>query len=284
MEHQLLEAIDNYLMGNLSSEAAKDFEAQMEQDAVLKKAVQQQEELIAGMKAFEEKQDFFSMMEEIKKEKDKSNLTVVKESATATISSKETDNIRTLSPSKKKTNRLRPLLAIAATVSLLLVAGLFWMQGSTVDTGALAQQQFDLYPEQITARLEASGAVTGDNEAIQNLLIEGTAAYNQNDLPVAKQKWTAFKDQSNKRGYLQLLTDFYLSQIALSEKNYSHTIQLLEPLSKEQGLPIADAVHWYLALAYLGTEETAKAKTSLQKIAANSKFARKAQTVLGQLK
>lgn len=270
MENSVIETIDNYLQGKLSAEAAVAFEQEMTQDAVLKKAVAEQQELIAGMEAYEEKKKFLEMMQSIKEEKAPArNLSVVKEEA---------------EPSKeKKANvfTLRRVLAMAASVALLVAALVFLVQPTT-DVSLLAQQNFEVYPDQLTARLEASGAVSG-NETLVPILQEAMTAYKNGDLTNAKQNLESFKEKTSKRDYLTILTDFYLAQIALSEQQYEKSISLLSPLAKESGLPIEAAVNWYLALAHIGQSEKATALTLLKKIPATDAFATKAQNLIEQL-
>ncbi len=270
MEEEVIEKIDNYLQGKLSAVATKAFEQEMTQDAALSKAVAEQKELIAGMKAYEEKKKFLEMMQSIKQEKAPAkNLSVVQE--------KE-------APKEAKTAKfftLRKALAMAASVALLIAAMVFFSQSDT-NTNLLAQQNFEVYPDQLTARLEASGAVSG-NEALVPMLAEAMTAYKSGDLVKAKQGLEAAKAATTKRDYLTILTDFYLAQIALSEQQYEASINLLNPISKENGLPIESAVNWYLALAHLGKSEQETALNLLKKIPTNDAFSAKAQTLIEQL-
>jgi len=270
MENEVIETIDSYLQGKLSLTAAKAFEQEMTQDAALSKTVAEQKELIAGMEAYEEKKKFLEMMQSIKEEKaPANNLSVVRE--------KE-------APKQEKTAKIftfRRVLAMAASVALLVVAMVFFSQSDT-NTNLLAQQHFEVYPDQLTARLEASGAVSG-NEVLAPILQEAMTAYKNGDLAGAKQQLEAAKAKTSKRDYLTILIDFYLAQIALSEQQYEKTIDLLSPLSNEMGLPIESAVNWYLALAHLGKSEKEAALNLLKKIPGNDAFSAKAQSLMEQL-
>lgn len=176
---------------------------------------------------------------------------------------------------------LRRVLAMAASVALLIVALVFFSQ-SAPNTNLLAQQNFEIYPDQLTARLEASGAVSG-NEDSRPFLEAAMVAYKNGNLLNAKQNLELVKEKVDKRDYLTILTDFYLAQIALSEQQYESAIDLLNPLAKESGLPIETAVNWYLALAHLGNSDKKAALPLLKKIPADDRNATKAKALIEQL-
>jgi len=281
MEHKTIESIDQYLQGKLSSAAKTAFEQRLAKEEALQQKVEEQKEVIAGITAFEKKRDFFNMLGEIKKEQGTTKLSVVKEE----VSTEKTAKVVPVTPTKETSRFLgrRTFLGIAASVALLLTAALFLLRPSQqIDT--LAQQHFELYPDKMSARFEASGAVSDSDGNLQDLLKAGMDAYQKGDLPTAKQNLQSYKEKSTSNNYFSILTDFYLAQIALSNKKYTQSIQLLNPLTKEQGLPIASAVNWYLALAYLGQSEKAQALSYLEKIPQNSAFYEQAQTLLKELK
>lgn len=273
MENVDIEKIDNYLQGNLSIAEAQQFEKELASNPTLQKNVAEQRGLIAGMKAFEEKRKFMEMMGEIKAEKSSTHLSAEKE-----------EGAKIVTMSEKKSNRfgLRRVLAIAASVALLIAAMVFFNRPQQ-DTTLLAQQNFEQYEDKMTARFSTMGAAGGTEEALLSSLKTGIAAYNDGDLATAKQNFNDYIIQATKRDYMSMLTDFYLAQIALSENNYSESVQLLSPLAKENGLPIGAAVNWYLALAHLGNSDKNAALPLLKKIPASDELAAKAQKLIKDL-
>lgn len=268
-ENQHLTEIDDYLLGKMSATEKQEFEQRMEQDVPLKKDVTIQSELLEGMKAYRQKENFMATMSGIHEEY-KQSLEPKVETAAKVIAI------------DKKRNWLRPILAIAASITLLIFALQYFSTPS--DYTQLAQVNFSPYEDILTNQISASGAASDPNATFIPSLEDAIAAYNIKDFATAEQQFLAFKNSATTRNLLVLLADFYLAQIALKNSNYIEATKLLEPLSTIQGLPFSSEIHWYLGLAYLGEQKLEKAQDSFNKISSNETFGTPAKKLLEELR
>ena len=265
-ENKRLSEIDDYLHGKMTAGDKQAFEKKIETDVQLKKDVATQEELIEGIKAYRRKEDFMKMMGGIHEKYEQS------------IEKKTETKVVTIN---KKRNWLKPLLAVAAAVTLIIIAFDWW--STSPDFSQFAQANFMPYKDILTEQITASGAASDPNKAYFSQLEQGIAAYKQKDYINAQKKFTTFKNNASTRNLLVVLTDFYLAQLALDNLNYTEAIKLLEPISTIGGLPFAAEINWYLALAYLGENQPEKARGYLIKIPQNSEFSSKAKEMLLKL-
>lgn len=269
-----LEMVDRYLLGQMSRKEVVEFERLMKDNEAIKVLVDSQRKLIKGMGKYQEKVEFFDMLNEIKK--DKPAQKIVDLSPPSEEQAAEKNQIF-------KIRKLRFRMAYAAGFALLVTAILF-MLNTRQDPAALATAHFAFHADLLSAQLEGSGATDDANKALIPLLQQGIQLYNQGDYDQAKTQFQQFKEQSKARNYLAILSDFYLAQMALHDNRPEETILLLTPLQVERGLPIEAATKWYLALAYLRTDQQNEAQRILQDLQKDTDYETRASAILAQLK
>lgn len=175
-------------------------------------------------------------------------------------------------------------LAMAASVSLLLAIGSYWLFFSTP---TLFEREFALYPDRISQeidiQLNAMGFKPIDKDAIIRLQ-KGIAFYNQEELekavPIFEQYLIVGKKQWRKAEIQLYLAVAYLG---LEETEKAENILILLHQDKNEG-EIQVTATWYLALIYIKTNKQKKAITLLESIEKDSTYASKAREVLEQLK
>jgi len=269
MEDAQIELIDKYLLDNMEAEEKKAFEKRLGEDEELNKQVQIQRKLIEGMEKYQEKESFFSMLDEIKTEKPEGKVIDIKHPGKKNISI----------GSMRQFNRI---LAIAAGFAVLIVAAFFVFRNEP-DYNAMAMNNFAIYPDEVTTYLDASGATDDANAALIPLLENGMNLLSQENFKEARIQFEQFRDRKVSSNYLSILNDFYLAQIDIQQNDSQTAIDLLTPLDNESGLPIAAAVKWYLALAYLQQGKIEPARTLLSDIIQDDEFNEPARNLLNEL-
>ena len=268
-----LELVDRFLLGQMSREEVIEFEHLMAEDPEIRAFADSQRKLIKGMEKYQEKADFFNMLEDIKKDK---------------LSQKDLQPGQVIEPIDTKKIRssgirkLRFRLAVAAGFALLVTA-IFFMLDTRVDPSALASTHFSFHSDLLSDQLAASGATDEINKTLVPLLHQGIQLYNQGNYEQAKEEFQKFKDQAKSRDYLVILNDFYLAQIALYQDQPEETIKLLKQIDAERGLPIEASTKWYLALAYLKTHDIDNAKKFLEDLQTNVDYGPQVNIILNKL-
>lgn len=144
--------------------------------------------------------------------------------------------------------------AIAATLLLLIAAGIFWLYpGGTPDPAALATAAFEPYP------IDVFRSSNPNSTPAPELL----DAYQAGQFGLAAERIAALPEYETTAYW-----PFYRAVALIGAKRGAEAIPLLRRLQETQSLPgLAEAVDWYLALALLQAQETDQATTLLQRIA-----------------
>jgi|GEM_PF-2995229 len=260
--------IDDYLLDRLNPTQRKEFENRLKNEKGLQDDVDLHKELIQGMEAYDDKQQFLKILQEEDKE--------------------ETPVINLNKSSKKRADTaaikwLRPFIGIAASITILLLAGLY-LWPKKVNLSQLANNKYERAEDNLTAQLEANGLAGGLSENQLSNLHQGIEAFNSNNLTLAKDKFDIFKKQTTAQTYTSVLVDFYLAQIAWEAGNYEGSFDLLSPLSNLENLPITNEINYYQGLNYLKQGNTERAKSALEKIPSDHKWYSNAAEILHNLK
>ncbi|NND34709.1 MAG: hypothetical protein HKN76_19135 [Saprospiraceae bacterium] len=269
-----LEMVDRYILGQMNQDEIKEFEKLMTGDLEIKSLVEDQRKLIKGMGKYQEKAEFFDMLQEIKKDRPAEKIVSLQQAKESKSGVQDTTS---------KLRKLRYRLAYAAGIAILVTAILF-MLDTRVNTDSLVASNFSFHPDILTAQLEASGATNDVNQELIPLLQRGIQFYNNQEYEQAGNQFQQFAAQSAGRNYLVMLNDFYLAQIALSEDRPEETIALLQPLLLESGLPIESSVKWYLSLAYLKSNDSNAAEKLLGDLRDDSEYGTQSNKILNKLR
>ncbi|MEM6725616.1 MAG: tetratricopeptide repeat protein, partial [Bacteroidota bacterium] len=141
-------------------------------------------------------------------------------------------------------------LAIAAGLILLLTMGLLYFLGpGNIDTVQLAYDNFDAYPDRITAM---------SDQNLDSLLALGLSAYNGQNYEEAIEAFSGLSNNHPQADLIQL----YMG-IAQFQTQSPASIASLKSL-KEKGGNLESTASWYLALAYLAIAENDLAKAELE--------------------
>lgn len=168
----------------------------------------------------------------------------------------------------------RNILAIAATVLLLVVAYLFVVPELNYSEETLFADNFEPYKMVLNQR-----SSTPDMGETTKLLNQAVSAYEQKDFQTAAKLFQELQNQSPDAGAFLLyasISDLSLGNTDQAITNLEKIIAADAPLFVEQG-------RWYLALAYLQKGDLAKAKTQLQDISSGSFQYDAAQKILSRI-
>lgn len=158
-------------------------------------------------------------------------------------------------PIQKKSSRVFRLVAIAASVLLLVTMGTTWFMSNQYSNEGIASSNFVPYD---------AGVLLGEND--DNAYTQGVLAYQKKDFATAI---TAFEKVPTIDG-LYAETQFYLGNAYLSQNEAEKAITAFE-VAQNANLPqFQEPTEWYLALAYLRTGDEDKAKELLMAISNNA--------------
>ncbi|WP_299098511.1 hypothetical protein [uncultured Winogradskyella sp.] len=154
--------------------------------------------------------------------------------------------------------------AIAIAASLIIALGIFSLlqPSNRVTNEQLFANYFEPYPNII------SPASRGNQT--KNAKIEAFNYYDAKNYNLASQKFEALYKSTN--------TPYYLFYHAICQLQLGKTDSAITLLKKREGVTDKLKMHtnWYLALAYLKTNNTTEAKILLQIISAENSFKHKA--------
>ncbi|MEL6656979.1 MAG: hypothetical protein AAFY48_22715 [Bacteroidota bacterium] len=161
----------------------------------------------------------------------------------------------------------RTILAVAASVALLLVAGFLWQKNNYSNT-ALADQYSTPYPDRLTT-------MSGDAEA---QLTEAMEAYNRGDYAAAIPLLEGLPDSLSTNG----LTQLYLGIAQLKQGQAANAQTSLEAIPLDSAYQ--EAANWYLVLSELAQGQEVAARERLESIIAAEAYpGPAAQDLLKQL-
>jgi len=258
------EKIDKYLLGEMADNERQIFEGEMKKDFSLKEEVEVNQTLIKGIQSYHRKELFFKDLGDI--------LT----SPTQPIEIKKNAKVRRI-------GFIPRILAIAACVLILIIGGINFLNSPNyIDT---LEKDFIVYNEDDVQYLIGSqGATSGSNTGVK-LLQVGVNQYLKKEYEQAKLSLSEFSNQTESGEALRTFSDFYLSQIAMINKDYSAAIELLS-LEKAFGYTIEDPTRWTLAVANLLKKQPNKevAKKYLEGIPKKSSYFEDAQKLIEKIK
>ena len=158
------------------------------------------------------------------------------------------------------------LLSIAATLSLLLYAGLGFLAG---DTSAKTAELFQVYHSPLPVAIPDKG-IKRDlmAEEIQDFLSEAFRQYENGSYDAANELF----HRVERDGTSSAEVLFYHGLSLLAAGRTELAIQKLSPLSEQLADPAySENLNWYLALAYVKTENFQQAEPLLESLI-NSRF------------
>lgn len=162
--------------------------------------------------------------------------------------------IKTPTVKSKPTNIIRIAIILAAAVSIISSAFLFFSSQKKYSAQSLYVEYFSKYPSDLATIERSSSTKT-------TTLQEAIIAYQQENFTKADRLLSEVYD-AEKNDQIS----FYKAICQLEMGNTQSAISTLAQLSKKENYKYEDGVRWYLALAYLKSENTEKAKVHLQKI------------------
>lgn len=175
---------------------------------------------------------------------------------------------------KPRTINFRRIIAIAATVLLMVVAYQFFFPGS----GAISNEQLfadNFQPYQMLLS-QRNLSQEEKNEVLENAI----SAYTKGDFQNASEAFLKLSENDpNDISY-----QFYHAVATLGAKDNDTSIKLFRKIIAAENHPFKEQSQWYLALAYLQKGETKSVEKSLKKIQSGQFKYAEAQQILKELK
>jgi TolA-binding protein len=263
--------IDDFLLGRMSPSDRQAFEDRMSQDSDLQKKVELQRKLIAGMREYKDRQDFFSILK---------NEEAYDNTNTPTSSQEPRSN----SQNQAKIIRFQSVrrgLAVAASIAVLILAWFVFRPDGP--SSELAREYFSLMESERMPTLDGMG-FGDENERIKELMDQGIQGLRTNNTSVAYDAFLSIQNQTEEGTYAHTLASFYLGQIALSKEEYAEAEILFTAVQANSGLPIESDNQYYLALSLIGQDKYEPARSHLASISSNYHNYNKVEQLLNILK
>ncbi len=246
----LQERIQLYLKGLLPPDEVTQFEGEIEQNEELKDEVQLQREVNALLQLYGNRETLKGKLDAIADEYEAES----EEESEATTAPPKTISF---------TQRMRPLLAIAAI--LVLVVGAYFVLNNQDDPQRLYAKHFTPYTNTLTVR------GVEDTTAIANAEKTAMQQYENQAFDQAAATFDQLTrlNPADQNTYL-----FYAGVARLANQQPKEAIQHLQTVAGTDN-PYREQAQWYIALAYLKDNDIDQAKNSLDKIANQSVHDRK---------
>ncbi len=244
-----LESIEKYLKGELDEFEKLAFEDKLQQDTNLQKELKLHKAMMQGVREFfGEKllEDFAAWDKEV--------------------------------PSKQSQAKqifLRPLLAVAAVILLLVVMYVGLNYSKSIDNQALFANYYQTYPNY------ASNTVRGENENIK-VSQKAFQLYSERKYKEAIKIFEQLKAENNE-AYYEINFYWALCYLELDEIEQAEN-KLAVHVLKSNPHDYTNPARWYLALTYLKMNQIEQCKTQLSYlISNNTDYTQKAKKLLLQL-
>ena len=290
--------IDRFLEGNMTHEEQTDFEKCLKTNAVLAQDLEWVKVVQAGVERHQEQAVIRELLEltqveleeageldEYQQQKSMTDQVVIEGIAQAErrhfrehlqniASELSVEGKRQAAPAQQSgmLRRILPYTAVAATVLLLVLAGLFYFPSQSH-----FQAHFEPFENNLNQELELVLTEQGAAFDVQALktLQKGLQNYQQQDY---KQAISLFENYLNpsENTYKQTAVKLYLSNAYLATSQTAKAIDLLQTMGSYEA-------QWYLALAYLQQADIPKAKKLLQKLSEVADYQAKANKILESL-
>ena len=234
------DSIDRYLRGENISTANEDFsQSELEELTILREGIR--------LSALQEKS---LMLKELEKEIASNDAPV------------------SLNQSKGRIMNLNQVMAIAASLTLLIAAGL-WVVNNSGDSPD------DLYASYYTKVPGISESIRSTDPTQQSTYDKAIADYNTQDYDDALNGLNAVNEPEAL---------FYKGIIQMELRNYDSAIESLREYIKVSGVNGDYPAHYYIGLCYLKLDEIDNSKASLREVKqSNTEYYSKAQDLLDKL-
>ncbi len=245
MNQPNIELIDNYLKGNLSDNAAQEFEHRLETDTTFAASVALQKDVVSGIESH-----FDTQLKE--------KLQHVENEFTKDEKETKVIPLRNWKP-----------LAIAASV-VLIVAFSYLKFFNTPNTQDVYLSYYEPYPN----------IVSPSERSAESQKQDAMSFYEKGDYETAASLFITDLKTSPNSDYIQ----FYMALSQLSLKNAKDAIPLLKNLANQDNSKFQAPAAWYLALSYTQAGDSNSAKKQLQSIiAGEGDYAKRAEKLLVEL-
>lgn len=239
------EYIEAYLLGRLPVDEIADFDKAMAQNEELYNTVNEQRKRIASIELTEK-----AILKEHFQQLDKKHQAAEKK-------------------------QLRSVLAIAASLLVLVAAGYFIYQATkSADTHQIYISHYTPYP------VIEQGILRGENGTHQ--VEQGLQAYEQGRYSAAIDLLDRYLTKDTGNVFVQ----FYLGLSFLSNDQAGQAVEVLKPISERANFKLAYQAKWYLGLAYLKTGAIEQASIIFQHLQQESEdpsIQRKSKAILKEL-
>lgn len=248
-DKEKLDQIEHYLQDQLSDQEKKDRDKLLKEDPDFRTAFGEYQLLIEGVK-YTGRNELLNKFKEIEKK-----------------------NFSQESPREQKNNLRKYYLGLAASLGLLLLSYVGVQEFYFNTPERVAANYFEPYPALIGGATRSAEA--GEKTDFEN----ATALFESGNYEEAIELYSRISSSEYEE-----LAEFYLANAHHSLKNYSEAIHIYKEIIAEGGL-LKDQAEWYLALAYLATEQTTQASDLLVSIKnSGNDYADKADKVLNSVK
>ncbi|MEM9830928.1 MAG: hypothetical protein AAF944_09825 [Bacteroidota bacterium] len=214
--------IQRYLDGDMSSEERREFESQLATDAELQQEVKEYEQLQQAI-LFQKRRAVWNKVQQLE--------------------AQSADNTISIDRNTNKTNWLP--LAIAASVALLVIVGLFFWDQRALTPQELASQNFTPFMNEFVfeSRSETS-----------SIKQKAFSAYDNKNYKQAIEYFEQYESNSK-----DMTSTFFLGNTYLATEDYESAIEVFEKYLNNYDVYVEDAT-WYLFLSYLGAGNLERAR------------------------
>ncbi len=222
--------IEKYLMNDMSVGEIKNFEKQLSEDPDLRKE--------------------FLLRKRINEAISEDDIIELRESLTKITSNKNRNSLIYY------IERRRKLLAIAATIIILISLSVSFLFPFRQSSDQLLKSYYNTYPALANVRSLES------NEESEELLKTSFELYEEYNYKKASETFikVLIIDEDN------VVAQFYLALCELENNNFTDSEEYLSDLIQKKDHLFWEQAHWYLAMLYLKLENKEKAKSIFDKI------------------
>lgn len=179
---------------------------------------------------------------------------------------------------------IRRVLAIAASFALIVFAGWWLVSSQSTQPEQIFADNFAVHQDMLSVEIEDRLAETGfgSNKALLNNLQKGIDAYNIKDYPTAISIFEQF-EQTATEDPLVNYAKFYKAIAFIETNQLAKAQNSLEQLAEKPNTSLINDINWNLALVYLKQNNIQPAVSILQLLTATETHKVKAETVLKSL-
>lgn len=246
---ELHEQIERYLTGKMPESEHSAFKERLKQEADLAKEVEIYQG-IDGALSNKNLRDFSVMLEEVKKEHQRTNISVPAEAA--------------VDHQKNGTFNLKTWYAIAAVISLMVIASITLWPTEQENPAQWYQENFSPYPAQALRNLD---------DRYPDGLADALTAYRQKEYTQAAEILLTWQNDSIQ-GPLAI---FYRANALMASGDVEAAVSLWENQLTSEETVFTQSVQWYAALAYLSRNNLIEARKLALQIVSTPQHAYKTE-------